>query len=307
MVSLLYPVDGGKNSKYIALTFDDLPSVNSIDNSLATRYEIVKRLSGKLKANNLPATGFVNEVNLYVNGKPDKGLVNLLDIWLDAGIDLGNHTFSHADYNTTPFKEFTDNIRKGDIISKAVMKQHGKKLKYFRYPFLHTGKSPKDRLMLEEFLKNNGYVIAPVTVDNSDWIFAAAYDKALAAKDSALAKQIADAFIPYMEKKFDFYESCSDSLFGRQIKQIILLHANKLNADNITRLTDMLKNRGYSFISVAEALKDTAYKSKDTYYKGGGISWMDRWALTRGKRGAFFKGDPATPEFVMKAAGVTEE
>ena len=55
---------------------------------------------------------------------------------------------------------------------------------------------------------------------------------------------------------------------------------------------------GYTFISQEAALTDEAYQSEITKYGNWGISWIDRWAMSRGKKGEFFKDDPQTPSFV---------
>ena len=33
-----------------------------------------------------------------------------------------------------------------------------------------------------------------------------------------------------------------------------------------------------------------------------GITWLHRWALTEGKRGTFFAGEPIVPDWIEKAA-----
>jgi hypothetical protein len=99
-----------------------------------------------------------------------------------------------------------------------------------------------------------------------------------------------------------YYEAQADSLFGRQIPQTLLTHANTINAVYMGDLLTRLKQSGYSFIPLEEALKDEAYRSKDGYIGKGGISWIHRWALTQGKKGAFFKGEPAVPAMVTKWA-----
>jgi hypothetical protein len=80
-----------------------------------------------------------------------------------------------------------------------------------------------------------------------------------------------------------------------------------LNADHFGELAEMMKHLGYKFVSLDRALQDEAYKSPDTYTGRGGITWIHRWALAAGKRKDFFKGEPLTPDYIMKLAGVTEE
>jgi hypothetical protein len=60
----------------------------------------------------------------------------------------------------------------------------------------------------------------------------------------------------------------------------------------------MYLRRGYAFISLQEALEDPAYASPDTYTGPAGITWLHRWALTQGKRGAFFAGEPTVADWV---------
>ena len=120
-------------------------------------------------------------------------------------------------------------------------------------------------------------------------------------------KQVADAYVPYMEAKFAYYENQSNKLFGRDIKQVLLVHANAINADHFKDIVAMLQKRGYKFITLEDALSDKAYASPDSYSGPGGISWLDRWALTRGVPKDFFEGEPQTPAFVLKLAEVESE
>lgn len=147
--------------------------------------------------------------------------------------------------------------------------------------------------------------MAPVTIDNADWIFARAYSKALARGDRAAAGRVAGAYVPYMEAKLEYFERQSAALFGRQVRQILLVHANSLNADRFGELAAMMRRRGYRFVTLARALEDPAYATADTYTGGGGISWLHRWAMTLGK--TVLPDEPGAPAFVMGEAGVTEE
>lgn len=293
--------------KEVALTFDDLPGINSVKHDFGTKLEINERLLGKLKSLNVKAIGFVNEAYFYDDKTENKDCIGLLKKWISAGMDLGNHTYSHADLHTMPLEDFEKEVLKGELITKTLITKNKNIPSYFRHPYLHTGNSLEKKINFEKFLNEHGYAVAPVTIDNSDWIFSAAYDKALAKGDTALSKEISSAYIPYMKEKFLFYENNSITLFNRVIKQVLLLHANKINADNLEKLAGMISSLGYKIIPLHEALTDEAYKSEDTYTGRGGISWLQRWAITKGIKGNFFKGEPRTPEFVMKAAGVEEE
>jgi peptidoglycan/xylan/chitin deacetylase (PgdA/CDA1 family) len=286
-----------KPRRQVAITIDDLPVVTS-RRDIERHREITSKLLGHLARNKVPAIGFVNESKLIVDGKRDDKRVDLLHMWVDKGFELGNHTFSHNSLNETPLAEFQADVIRGEEVTKGLLAAENMKLRYFRHPFLHTGKDIEKKNKFDQFLADRGYTIAPVTISNSDWVFAGAYDKATDRGDKAAAKQVADAYVPYTEKVFGFYEKQSVELFGREIRQVLLLHSNSINADLFGKLAQMLKNRGYEFILLEEALKDEAYKSSDTYVGAGGALWLYRWSITRNVPKTFFEGEPVLPEFV---------
>ena len=195
---------------------------------------------------------------------------------------------------------------KGEKITKELLAKKGKKIRYFRHPFLHTGLSMEVKAPFNAFLAKHGYTIAPVTIDNSDYIFSAAYDKAFDAGDKELMKKVGEAYTPYMEAKIDYWERQSKRLFGREIPQTLLIHANFINSDYFDDLAEMFSRRGYKFVMLEEALKDEAYRLPDTFVGPAGISWIHRWALERGRE-YVLRDEPRVPEFVMKASGFTSE
>src|SRR4026207_981078 len=89
-------IDGAAQipNRTIAVTIDDLPVV-STRRDIKNRQEITQKLLGPIKKAKVPAIGFVNENKLYADGKRDEKQVDLLRMWVDAGLELGNHTFSH--------------------------------------------------------------------------------------------------------------------------------------------------------------------------------------------------------------------
>ena len=76
----------------VALTFDDLPEVFSRD--IATMRRNTPELLRVLRGHQAPAVGFVNEGKLHVAGELD-ARTEVLKQWVDAGMILGNHTYSH--------------------------------------------------------------------------------------------------------------------------------------------------------------------------------------------------------------------
>ena len=309
MLCLLCPAfaaQAQKPKRFIAVTIDDLPVV-STRGDIKNQREITKKLLGHIRKAKVPAIGFVNERKLYTaDDKRNEAQIDLLRQWLDAGLELGNHTFSHRSLNAIELKIYQDDILRGEIITKELLRAKGRRMRYFRHPFLHTGLNLEVKENLNRFLEKNNYTIAPVTIDNGDWIFARAYDNAFDKGDRKLMSDIGAAYVPYLESKMDYWERQSVKLFGREVKQILLLHANFINSDYFDDIAGMLKKRGYKFITLEDALQDEAYKLPDTFTKRSGISWLHRWALEKGSENVL-PDEPKTPDFVLKAAGVESE
>jgi peptidoglycan/xylan/chitin deacetylase (PgdA/CDA1 family) len=291
--------------RQIAVTIDDLPVV-SPRTDLKVRQSITKNLLAKVKKAKIPAIGFVNENKLYKDDKRDESEVDLLRMWLDNGLELGNHTFSHMSLHDNSLEKYKADILKGEIITKELLEAKSLKMRYFRHPYLWTGLSLDIKRDLGIFLSEHNYIIAPVSIDNADYIFASAYEKAFEKNDKKLMKQIGNAYVPYLESKTDYWERQSIKLFNREIKQILLLHANFINSVYFGKIAEMLKKRKYKFVTLEESLKDDAYKLPDNFIKRNGISWLHRWALDKGK-GFILPDEPKVPEFVLKVSGFESE
>jgi peptidoglycan/xylan/chitin deacetylase (PgdA/CDA1 family) len=286
-------------NKEICISVDDLPYITKIFRDIKTGQYITDKLLSAFRKYNVIALGSVNSGKLLVNDELDSNKINILDQWLDSGMILANHTFSHKDYNKIFLSEFRNDILKGELYLKYIHPQVQNNRKYFRHPLLHRGDTKEKVDSLQSFLDSLGYTVAPVTIDNSDYIFSWAYEKALYNKNDSLAKKIGGDYIAYMCSVMDYYENQSISLLGYNVKHILLTHANLLNADFMDELLKMYSEKGYKFISIDEALEDKCFHDlKDEFYKKSGISWIHRWAWTMGKRGEFFKGEPEVPAYI---------
>jgi hypothetical protein len=120
-----------------------------------------------------------------------------------------------------------------------------------------------------------------VTIDNQEWVFAAAYLRARERQDAEQMEQITTAYFEHIEACVQYYRELSARLFRRDIPQVLLLHANQLNADHIDELLARLRAGGAEFVTLEQAVSDPAYQSADSYVGPRGLSWLQRWALSR--------------------------
>ncbi len=258
--------------RQVAVTIDDLPRGGDDGDCPDDLIAFNRRFLEPLRAAKIPFSGFVNEGRCRPK-LGDIGLTTILQQWRDAGAELGNHTALHPNYNQTPRERFFAGILDGERITQQVTTGA---VKYFRHPFLHTGKTLEDKRALEAFLRDHGYVIAPITIDTSDYVYAAIY---VGAKDKGRVR--AD-YLRYMEELFAFYEKRSVEVLGREIAQTLLIHANQLNHDALPGLIAMMKRRGYRIVSLTEAMKDPLYAVDESFVGDKGISWIHRWGVGKG-------------------------
>jgi len=273
----------------LAVTIDDLPAnpAGTLARDPATWAAMTRRLLATLADRRIPAIGFVNEGKLDVAGEDAAARaarVAVLRLWTEAGLELGNHTYSHRSLNREPLAEFEADVVRGEPVTRALLAEKGRTLRYFRHPFLQVGLELDKRRAFERFLAERGYTIAPVTVDNDEWIFAAIYADALRRGDRAAAERIAAEYLRYMEEVFAFVEDVSRRLLGREIPQILLIHANALNADHLDALARRIEARGYRYVTLEAALRDPAYALPDDYLGAWGISWLHHWEVTQGRQ-----------------------
>jgi peptidoglycan/xylan/chitin deacetylase (PgdA/CDA1 family) len=265
------PVDAAE--KAVAVTIDDLPAPGGalIQNTVAGLRENTEKLLAACRKAGVPVVGFVNEAKLVVNGETEADRASreaVLKLWTDNGFELGNHTFTHGSLNQKTLDAFKKDVIDGEPVTRRLMEGKGGTLRYFRHPFLHVGTTLDVRRASEAFLAERGYIIAPVTVDAKDYIYASVYATAVRKGDKEMAAKLAADYLRFSDEKFAF--------------------------------ADVIKKRGYRFITLEEALKDEAYKQPDTYVGTWGHTWLRHWELTAGKTPSE-SSDP--PDWVMKIYG----
>lgn len=248
------------------------------------------RLLAPFREQKIPVIGFVNAGREIGTGS--KALRSILDQWLDAGAELGNHSYSHLNINQVGLDEYTADIVKGEPLLREVLGARGKGLVFYRHPFLFTGETPEVKRSLAEFLQAHRYRVAPITLDNGDYLYARAYT------NPAHRERVRREYVPYMESVVTFFEQRSVEVVGREVAQTLLIHASQMNADLMPELLAMFRRRGYTFVSLEQALADPAYELPDDYAGGKGISWLHRWAMTKGMPA---KDEPDAAQWVKDA------
>jgi len=256
-------------SPQLAITFDDLPW-NGPAYSEAEIEGLTDTLLATLVAREVPAVGLVT-----CRGIRERSPV--LEKWLHAGMELGNHTTSHRDLNTTPVDEWLEDVRQCDELVRGIVAGRGP-VRWFRYPMLHQGEDRAVRDSVARTLSMWGYGNAHVTIDNSEWLLARAYDIAMQAGDGAEAGAIVDAYVAHLREAAAHFRTAAREKFGREVDHVLLLHANAIAARHVGQVLDALEEDGFTIAALDVVLSDPVYARVDEYVGPAGLSWIYRAA-----------------------------
>ncbi len=289
------PMAAAAPARTIALTIDDLLFVPGVlPDDLANARRVTRNLLATLKDRRAPALGLVNAARLEIADQ-EAARTALLADWVRAGASLGNHSFSHADYNTTSVEAFESEVTRGGVVVDRLNRPGS--TRYFRFPQNHLGPTLEKKQAMEIFLAAHGWRLAPHTIDTSDFVFDLAYTDAVARADGAMAARLRTTYLDFVMAATDFAELVTPQMFGRDIPQVLLLHANHLNADCLGDLLARYAARGYRLVTLDQALTDPAYRTPDTLVTTFGPTWLWRWRKSLNLK-VSFAGDPDPPDWV---------
>jgi peptidoglycan/xylan/chitin deacetylase (PgdA/CDA1 family) len=263
----------------LAVTVDDLPAVPSSD--LAEMRRVTDGMLGVLRRHGVTAVGFVNESKLEPADER-AGRVALLESWLSAGHDLGNHTFSHPDLQRAPLEEYEADLLRGETATRALLATRGRKPVWFRHPYTHTGPTREVRRAFEAFLAEHGYRVAPFSIENADYVFERLRQQAAARDDEAAVTRLRAAYVEHTLAVTEHMEAVARETFGREVPQVLLIHANRQNLEALDTILTRLGERGYRFVPLAQALADPAWQASDEYVGPQGPSWLHRFRVAKG-------------------------
>jgi len=283
-LTLLFLPGASAQKRTVAITVDDLPYASgggaADPVAEAAQAGIANRaMLAAFRRHHVPVTGFAIQKRVDALG-PDGP--RILNQWIQSGLDLANHTYSHPDINTLSVEQIEDEIVKGERTIGPLMDGAGKKLEFFRFPMNHTGDTRAKHDALAEFLKRRGYRLATCTIDNSDYVYNTAYVRILAKNDHTSAKKLRGEYVAYTAAEIDYYAGLNQQVLGYEPPQVMLLHANRLNADTIEQVLKLFTDRRYRFVSLAAAQSDPAYQIPETHVTKFGPMWGYRWAAERG-------------------------
>jgi peptidoglycan/xylan/chitin deacetylase (PgdA/CDA1 family)/ketosteroid isomerase-like protein len=256
----------------LLVSVDDLPIPGRrLHADDAARERLTRDLLAVLRKHQVQAMGMVTWGN--VGGPAGE---RLLDLWLQDGHELGNHSHGHLDYSRTDADAYVADVEKGRAALAGFLEARGRRLRFFRFPYLREGDTEAKLLRMREWLSSTGQRTLPVTIDNQDWSFEEPWVTAGRAGDAARLARLGEDYQHALRLESLLYTAAGDALFGRPTPQILLLHANAVGAAQWDALFTWLKGRGFRFATVDEVMADPAFAEPPAFTGRYGGSVWDR-------------------------------
>ncbi|MGC1182462.1 polysaccharide deacetylase family protein [Legionella sp.] len=233
----------GKTSRFapkklISITIDDLPFVGEYRNVHLNM--IIETMTKQ----HVPATGFIIASEVHKNNW------EVLHKFRNAGFGLGNHTLTHANLSKLNRKKYIREIQQADVILAPVLTEP----KYFRYPYLSMSSGQKKEDILC-FLAKKNYLVAPVTIDSKDFVFNQRLLAMPEIERRAYLAKLKPFYLDFIWQQTILAEEYNQYHHNAGQAQILLIHANLLNAYLLPDIINLYKKKEYTFVSLENALK----------------------------------------------------
>jgi peptidoglycan/xylan/chitin deacetylase (PgdA/CDA1 family) len=258
----------------IAVTVDDLPAHGELLPGVS-RADIARGVLRALKNNGVPqAYAFANGTDIA----DEPGLIEVPGMWLKAGYPVGNHTFSHKNINEITGEAYVDDIARMDRLLQTLspVSPLVERRRVFRYPFLDEGSTLEKRNAVRQYLFDNQYKIAQVTIDYNDWVWNDAYVRCTMQHDQKSIAWLKGHVVEEAARSVRESSTLARLLFGRDIAHILLLHVGAFNAVMLDAILKDFRTNGVTFITLDEAFNDPIYQidPKHVYEGGRGFLWQ---------------------------------
>ncbi len=276
MVVLLSGCEPDPGPKRIAVTLDDAPLVKPLSySSKANREDTVDSLVSALARRSVPATVFVIGSDLQ-----DASTAGLLRRWTGSGIGVANHSLTHRSFKALGHDEGVREMAQTQALLSRVADPSNVE-RYFRFPFLEEGATTEDRSRWISALDSLALRPAPVSIVTDDWRFNNRYASAEMAADRELQDEIGQQYLEHVENSVRHWDGVAWSLYDRNVGHVLMLHANRINRDNLGQILDWLGSEGFEFVSMGEAYTDPLYVEEASWIGDSGVSILETIKQTR--------------------------
>ena len=267
-----------KPAPQFSITMDDFHWQNAVKLTAAERNRAILET---LRTHSIKAAMFVIGGNI----EEEEGK-QLLSAWDQAGHLIGNHTYSHRNFNapTTDVNAYGEDI----LRAEALLKEFPQFRRYFRFPMLKEGDTTAKRDAMRAFLSQHGYRVGHVTIDNSDWLIDQRLTARVKENPAANVKPYRGYYLDHLWSRAEYYDALAHRMLDYQVKHTLLVHFNLLNALFLGDVIAMFKAKGWQPIDAEQAFSDPVFAAQAKVIPAGeSIIWSlakEKGALPKSQR-----------------------
>ncbi|WP_413574676.1 polysaccharide deacetylase family protein [Bdellovibrio sp. HCB290] len=249
------------SAKEVALTIDDAPLSGGLIYSGPKR---TSRFIDVLKKEKIQAAFFCNPSRL----NQDDGAARLTR-YANAGHIIANHTFSHPSLNQVTASEYAKEIERAE----SILSSYSTFKKWFRFPFLHEGRTIEKRDAIRKHLDDSGYINGYVTTDNYDYVINDFVQKAMKKKLKVDLDRACDMLSDLNLFGLEEQERLAKKHLGTSVTQVLLMHENDIEAFCLDKSIAKLRSNGWKIVSPERAYSDPTLKAAPN------TLWLDQGRL----------------------------
>ena len=128
--------------------------------------------------------------------------------------------------------------------------------KFYRFPYLADHGQHEKVRAIHHYLHSKNYIISPITTDSKDFMFNQLLLSVPENKRRQYLHTLKDSYLAFIWEQTLHAEEQIIASKKANPTQILLIHANLLNAYVLGDIIQLYRDHGFRFVSLQEALKD---------------------------------------------------
>ena len=244
-------------SPRVSITMDDF-NLFGADESTAVQRN--RAILSAFRTHSIKAAIFV--CGIFVDSDLGRRLIRQ---WNDDGHIIANHSYSHRNYASSDFTEYTADVLRCEM----QIRNYPQFRRLFRFPYLREGDTAEHRDRMRAFLAGHGYKNGAVTIDASDWYIDGRLRKRLDSDAKADTTGYRDYYLRHIADRSAYYDDLSRRALGRSVRHTLLVHHNALNGLYLGDVLDQYKRQGWTLIDAEHAYADPVFARQPTVLPAG--------------------------------------
>lgn len=242
LIALLFFCHLNIFARSLSLSLNDTPNNTSIMDP-DVRADLIL---AALKKHGAKAVFYVNTNTI------DEATIERIKRYKSAGHIIGSLSHSHISANKVRYDIFLVDM----MAARSALNINGIKTNYFRYPFLHRGRTIEDKESIRKLILAKGYKDGFVTIPTPDNYMDKLYQKAVQIKSNIDKTRLKNFYVNIIKAEIEHYDALAFELYQRSPNHVLQLHQNDLTAQHLDALLTELNHARWVLCKPEESYSD---------------------------------------------------